>query len=195
MKKISILIVLAVALLSLVSVAQATTPIEGSLSWVATGVTQDVPLTLAASNQFWLTDLKKITGTGDFVTFPGFLGSIPDPTLLVTTSNASLLTFSFTDANFGSWVTTSGTHKHSLDGNFMDVSLKGIFTPGLWYPTNTMNNGELNITFSEAGSSLSAGGTMAFAKAVPEASTLVGFGSALAMAGPGLVGWLRRRRS
>ena len=32
-------------------------------------------------------------------------------------------------------------------------------------------------------------------QAVPEASTLVGFGSALAMAGPGLVGWLRRRRS
>jgi hypothetical protein len=31
--------------------------------------------------------------------------------------------------------------------------------------------------------------------AVPEASTLVGFGSALAMAGPGLVGWLRRRRA
>lgn len=30
---------------------------------------------------------------------------------------------------------------------------------------------------------------------VPEASTLVGFGSALAMAGPGLVGWLRRRRA
>jgi|GEM_PF-6156250 len=32
-------------------------------------------------------------------------------------------------------------------------------------------------------------------KAVPEASTLVGFGSSLAMAGPGLVGWLKRRRS
>jgi len=30
---------------------------------------------------------------------------------------------------------------------------------------------------------------------VPEASTLVGFGSALAMAGPGIVGWLRRRRA
>ena len=31
--------------------------------------------------------------------------------------------------------------------------------------------------------------------AVPEASTLVGLGSALAMTGPGLFGWLRRRRS
>ena len=31
-------------------------------------------------------------------------------------------------------------------------------------------------------------------KCVPEASTLVGFGSALAMTGPGLIGWLRRRR-
>jgi hypothetical protein len=31
--------------------------------------------------------------------------------------------------------------------------------------------------------------------AVPEASTLVGFGSALAMAGPGMIGWLRRRRA
>ncbi len=30
---------------------------------------------------------------------------------------------------------------------------------------------------------------------VPEASTLVGFGSALVMTGPGLIGWLRRRRS
>lgn len=32
-------------------------------------------------------------------------------------------------------------------------------------------------------------------KPVPEASTLVGFGSALVMAGPGMVGWLRRRRA
>jgi hypothetical protein len=32
-------------------------------------------------------------------------------------------------------------------------------------------------------------------KAVPEASTLIGFGSALVMAGPGMIGWLRRRRS
>jgi fibro-slime domain-containing protein len=31
--------------------------------------------------------------------------------------------------------------------------------------------------------------------AVPEASTLVGFGSALVMAGPGMIGWLRRRRA
>lgn len=30
---------------------------------------------------------------------------------------------------------------------------------------------------------------------VPEASTLVGFGSALVMAGPGMIGWLRRRRA
>jgi len=29
---------------------------------------------------------------------------------------------------------------------------------------------------------------------VPEASTLVGFGSALLMAGPGMIGWLRRRK-
>jgi choice-of-anchor C domain-containing protein len=31
--------------------------------------------------------------------------------------------------------------------------------------------------------------------AVPEASTFIGFGSALLMAGPGMIGWLRRRRS
>jgi hypothetical protein len=30
--------------------------------------------------------------------------------------------------------------------------------------------------------------------AVPEASTLVGFGSALMIAGPGMIGWLKRRR-
>jgi hypothetical protein len=36
---------------------------------------------------------------------------------------------------------------------------------------------------------------IASASAVPEASTLVGFGSALAMAGPGMIGWLRRRRA
>jgi len=194
MKKISVLIVLAIALLSLVSIAQATTPIAGSLSWVATGVTQDVPLTLSASNQFWLTSLLKITGTGDFFSVPANLGAIPDTTLLDTTTNATLLTFGFTDANFGTWVTTSGTHNHSADGKFMNVALTGTFTPGLWYPTNSANNGVLNLTFSEAGASLSAGGTMSL-KAVPEASTLVGFGSALAMAGPGLIGWLRRRRS
>lgn len=31
--------------------------------------------------------------------------------------------------------------------------------------------------------------------AVPEASTLIGFGSALALTGPGLLGWLRRHRA
>jgi hypothetical protein len=31
--------------------------------------------------------------------------------------------------------------------------------------------------------------------AVPEASTLIGFGSSLAMAAPGMIGWLRRRRA
>jgi hypothetical protein len=31
--------------------------------------------------------------------------------------------------------------------------------------------------------------------AVPEASTLIGFGSSLLMAGPGMIGWLRRRRA
>jgi hypothetical protein len=195
MKKISILIVLAITLLSLVSVAQATTPIVGSLNWTAQTVTEDVPLTLSASNLFSLTDLIKLKGTGDFASFPPDLGALPNPTLLDTTSNFTLTLFGFTDAAFGTWVTTSGTHNHSIDGTFLNVALKGTFTPGSMYPANTMNNGELNITFSEAGGSLSGGGTMAFAKAVPEASTLVGFGSALAMAGPGLVGWLRRRRS
>lgn len=32
-------------------------------------------------------------------------------------------------------------------------------------------------------------------KAVPEASTMVGFGSALVMAGPGMFAWIRRKRS
>jgi choice-of-anchor C domain-containing protein len=32
-------------------------------------------------------------------------------------------------------------------------------------------------------------------KAVPETSTFVGFGSALAMAAPGMIGWFRRRRA
>jgi hypothetical protein len=195
MKKISILIVLTIALLSLVSVAQATTPIVGSLNWTAQTVTEDVPLNLSASNLFSLTDLIKLKGTVDFALSPPNLDALPNPTLLDTSSNTTLLLFGFTDVNFGTWETTSGTHTHSTDGNFLNVALKGNFTPGLMFPAYTMNNGELNITFSEAGGSLSGGGTMAFAKAVPEASTLVGFGSALAMAGPGLVGWLRRRRS
>jgi len=195
MKKLSILIVLAIALLSLASVAQATTPIVGSLTWVAQSATENVPTNLAASNVFSLTDLLKVTGTGDFTSFPPNLGILPDPTLLDISTNATLLMFSFADANFGSWVTTSGSYARSNNGTFLNVALRGTFTPGLLYPLNTMNNGELNITFSEAEGSLSGGGTMAFTKAVPEASTLVGFGSALAMAGPGLVGWLRRRRS
>ena len=42
----------------------------------------------------------------------------------------------------------------------------------------------------------SASGSLSMsARAVPEASTLVGFGSALAMAGPGMIGWLRRRKA
>jgi hypothetical protein len=47
-------------------------------------------------------------------------------------------------------------------------------------------NGKINITF---------GNDPTAPAAVPEASTLVGFGSALAMTGPGMIGWLRRRRA
>lgn len=52
-----------------------------------------------------------------------------------------------------------------------------------------------NVTLASPLDSASASGSARLSiKAVPEASTLVGFGSALAMAGPGLVGWFRRRR-
>jgi hypothetical protein len=87
------------------------------------------------------------------------------------------------DARFNSDSWFSGTQlKDNVGGNwgFQDVYLR------MRYATIGAT-----ITFND----FQSGNGHTNPAAVPEASTLVGFGSALAMAGPGMIGWLKRRRS
>lgn len=196
MKKLSILIV-AIALLSLAGIAQAG-EIWGAIDIGIKGtdiVLSDDPI-LAFNDAFVLNNLfANNNGSGDFITVAGKTALLP----IVNNINAvTPAGFAFGDGSFGTWVASSGYHTHSPDGKFLNISMLGIFTPGTYFPGKTWNNAELNLSFTQtvSGTSIanSMSGTMAM-KGVPEASTLVGFGSALAMAGPGLVGWLRRRRA
>ncbi len=93
----------------------------------------------------------------------------------------------------------------SLAGDYYPASIDRTTPAGkswcAWATTGTMDlskvgsNAQMDTidTYGFSGNwMLRAQGSPA---AVPEASTLVGFGSALAMAGPGMIGWLRRRRA
>ena len=193
MKKLFVLAVLILALSASMAMAWTGSEIEGSAAISAVGgVTRDNP-TFNLSKIFTMAQLITTTGTGDFSSVP-----ITETvnTTLATLNLDHLTDWTFGTAGFGTWTTTVGSYQFiPVTGSvFLNVVLTGTFTPGTVFPGKTANDGVMNISLTKSGPSTSFSGTMDL-QAVPEASTLVGFGSSLAMAAPGLIGWLRRRRA
>lgn len=217
MKKLSILIV-AIALLSLASMAQALDPFSwatavqgevilniGSIATYPVPPLPAAPFSLGNSNGLTLGSFS--TATGGTKDFAGLgvvaLNGVPTDVMFPELAWGPVVwDLKDTSGNvFGIWTSDAGIHTHPNIGSveYFNVALTGTFTPGTFFTSagKTWNTGSLSMTFTQDGDLIGGGGRLKMDSdpSVPEASTLVGFGSALAMAGPGLVGWLRRRRA
>jgi len=194
MKKLVVLAVLILALSTSVAMAWTGNEVAGSAVVGSKNVTSN-NATFELSTVFTINDLIYTSGTGDFAAVAPTINLLPNPVSLDITN---LSAWTFNSATFGTWTTTGGTYQFipATNSIFLVVALTGQFTPGTLLPGKIANTGVMNIAFTKTDGSESVSGTLGLEKRpVPEASTLVGFGSALAMAGPGLVGWLRRRRA
>jgi hypothetical protein len=118
--------------------------------------------------------------------------------VLNMTSNATLATWSFSDASFGTFAATSGFQAFNFGGQ-RGFSFTGTFTPGPMFPTKTgfLNNAVVLLTFNQAGgvgSAISSSFTMNVDPSpVPEPASIVMLGSVF---GPAVAfGWMYRRRN
>ena len=194
MKKLIVLAVLILALSASMAMAWTGTEIQGSAAIYAIGVARDNTI-FNMSTVFTMNELFASTGTGDFSAVPA---STPLSAMPVQLDTTNLTAWTIGNAAFGMWTTTGGSSAFiTMAGStFLNVALTGTFTPGTMFTGKTANVGIMNISFTKAGLATSFSGTMDLAsRTVPEASTMVGFGSALAIAEPGLIGWLRRRKA
>jgi len=197
MKKLVVLAVLILALSASMAMAWTGTEIQGSAAISALGgVTRDNP-TFNLSKLFTVVLLVTTKGTGDFSSVTGLqVVNTPATPSTTTLDLDNLDHWTFGNAEYGTWTTTGGHYDFiPVSGSiFLNVALTGTFTPGTFFTGKTANDGVMNISLTKSGASTSFSGTMDL-EALPEASTLVGFGSSLAMAAPGLIGWLRKRRA
>lgn len=196
MKKTIVLMLIVIGLLSLCSIIQAA-PVQGSIAVSTFTITQNGN-DLSTSTLFDLNTIKVDTlftlGNAQDFSWVPVLTVLPAGQL----NTGNFGSFYFGDAVFGKWQSSSGTIVNQSAG-FLDILMNGSFTPGSnpnWagYSSST---GIMRLAFTQSGN-ISQGGTTSVSgtmKVVPEASTLVGFSSALLMAGPGMIGWLRRRRA
>ena len=105
-------------------------------------------------------------GTGDFSAVP-FLtayGPITLNDLTVGTGGG----FSVSNPTYGSFVASSGSI-FTQTGNFLDVTLFGIYTPGPGFPGLTASAARADLSFNQTGASLSGSFTLA---TVPEPATM-----------------------
>jgi hypothetical protein len=133
---------------------------------------------------------------------PGVLFEGPGFSNLASDWSTSLLT-----GNNAAYVVADGPTIPSQMANFYikfapDISVPFMFKFQSLYVDGGIETVKTDAWMSWSGSDFNwgnaSGGTPMVADppaAVPEASTLIGFGSALLMAGPGMIGWLRRRRA
>lgn len=197
MKKLVVLAVLILALSSsfAMAVSNSWTVDLAVNSGVTTSVAKDFVL---AQNLYVFTfdGTWGITGTGNgFNYIKGTLDSTlgSQASNAVPTSSDWLYKFFITNDSGSTWQEVGKLFQGTVYAgtNVMTASLTGT---SVAYNANGMRV-LYGVNAGVAGQDTANGLLSMTAKAVPEASTLVGFGSALAMAGPGLVGWLRRRRS
>jgi hypothetical protein len=183
-KLIKLLPVLAIAMLVSASVAPAS-PINGSLPLNGGNLTQNgADLSLSTMISATLT-LNLSLGSGDYAFIP--LLTNFGPTTLNYTSNATLSTFSFSSAVWGTFVASADPANQVVQktANFLDVFIIGTFTPGTnagWAGKDPTQS-SLRFSINQSGSSISEAITLSSpatpSPGAPEPQTLALIGSAL----------------
>jgi hypothetical protein len=161
--------------------------INGSLPVTGSGVSQD-GANLLVSTKF--SDTLTITsgpGTGNYAVVP--LTTDYGTFMLDLVTLGSGGGFSLTNATYGSFAATSGTIVGAPSASFLNVRLFGTYTPGPGIPGVDPGATELNLAFTQSGSSVSASGTLSSFAISPEPGTMALFGLGIL----GIAGVLRRK--
>uniref|UniRef100_Q01RG6 Ice-binding protein C-terminal domain-containing protein n=1 Tax=Solibacter usitatus (strain Ellin6076) TaxID=234267 RepID=Q01RG6_SOLUE len=184
-KLIKLFAMVAIAMLVLASVTHAS-PINGSLPLNGGNLTQNgTDLSLSTMISATLTT-NLSTGSGDYAFIP--FGTNFGPTTLNYTSNATLSTFTFGNAVWGTFVASANPANEVVQktANFLDVFIIGTFTPGTnagWAGKDPTQS-SLRFSINQSGSSISEAITLNSPAtpppAVPEPQTMALIGSALA---------------
>ena len=175
MGKIRLLAGLAVVgmLLSGSSALQAT-EISGSLPFAAFGVTQN-NTNLSTSTMFTSADeLTSNSGTGDFSIVP--IGTMFSGFTLDLTTISSGGGFTFSNSTYGSYAATSGSIVMQSQ-RFLNVELLGTFTPGPAFNGLGPAPADVDLSFTQRGTSVS--GSFTMSTTVPEPGTMALLGSGL----------------
>src|SRR5215471_9597879 len=151
-RKMLIALSIMVIILATSSISHAV-PISGSLPLVGLTVSQNE--TNLSTSTMISADLTVVSspGAGDFSPIPAITSY--DPSTLDLTS---LGTFTMSNLNYGSFVSQSAdSFIVSQTADFLDVFLKGTYTPGpSLSPSLTANNGaSLRFSVNQSGSSIS----------------------------------------
>jgi len=166
------------ALMCLVTAAMAVTPVTVNFSGIVTPTDLTAPFLLDGIS-FSYDSL----GSGDSATISstGITGGNGGKLIFDFTAPATGLDFSFNAVDTQAFFSLAGNPAGA------NGSLPSVFS----YSGPAFDRAE--IYFDPVPGAFGISG-VSYTPAVPEASTLVGFGSALALSGPGMFAWLRRRK-
>lgn len=135
-----------------------------------------------------------INAAGTITSGPGLDDYSPVPILTPFGPTAldltNLLSFTMSNAFYGSFATTSGFIV-SQSASFLDVYLEGVFTPGAGIPGALPSATSLRISLNQSGKSVSQAITLNSPPTIPEPAAMALVGSGLA----GLAFVLGRRRN
>ena len=177
----------AAALMLLATGVIQASPIAGSLPLNGQNVTQNGADLSVSTMIMAAATLTASPGTGDYLFIP--VGTSFGPSTLNYTSNATLSTFTFTSAVWGTFAATNNAQNQVVQktANFLDVFIVGIFTPGTnpgWAGKDPTES-SLRFSINQSGASISEAITLNSPAlpppGVPEPATM-------ALMGAGLVG-------
>ena len=157
--------------------------ITGSLPFAGIGVSTNGTFSLQspAPTLTAFASVSSGTGSGSFSVVP--LLTVFSGFTFDAANVASGGGFTISNPTYGSFVATNGTIITSLP-TFLNVDLQGIYTAGVGMTAQGSDVVNLHLSFTQAGNSLSASGTLA---ALPEIDTLL-------LVGTGILGVATRLR-